>query len=97
MFARCRGKTQCRTNRIRRTVVDSINAGAYISEDFRQELKEKFIVMQHNWAVLKENDCDMAAPYLMGLGSGGSTLYLSCLVSKTEARIDEMKERLHVR
>lgn len=60
------------------------------STGYKFESKKKLIEAQRNWVKFKEMDCDAVEAYTC-CGSSTSLSVTSCLIDRTEQRIEELK------
>ena len=79
-------------NRVYRAVMAHIDDADHVPADKRQEWKDKLRAAQRDWVGFKEKDCEVVY-FEWWMGSGANAASLGCLISKTETRTNELKER----
>ncbi len=79
-------------NRVYRAVMASIDEADHVPADKRKEWKQQLREAQRDWVSFKEKDCEVVY-YEWWLGSGANAAALGCLISKTETRTNDLKER----
>ena len=79
-------------NRVYRAVMTHIDEADHVPADKRREWKDKLRAAQRDWIAFKEKDCEIVY-YEWWMGSGANAASLGCLISKTETRTNELKER----
>ena len=82
-------------NRVYKAAMAYIDEFDHVPADKRKEWKEKLRDAQRDWITFKEKDCEIVY-YEWWLGSGATAAALGCLISKTETRTEELKERYAV-
>lgn len=80
-------------NRVYRAVMAHIDAADYMPAETRQEWKNQLREAQRHWIAFKETDCQQVVYYEWWQGSGASAASLGCLIEKTDAHANALKER----
>ena len=93
----CLGKAYPRAdkelNAVWKKVMGTISDADYLTPEQRDAWKKELREAQRAWVQFKEHDCNGAVLYEWWGGSGASAAISSCLLSKTEARTKDLKER----
>lgn len=79
-------------NRVYQAAMAHIDKADYMPARTRRDWKEMLREAQRNWIAFKEKDCDLLQ-LEWWQGSGANAASLGCLITKTETRTDELKER----
>ncbi len=82
-------------NRVYAAAMASIDQADHMPARTRRAWQQLLREAQRNWVAFKEKDCDLLQ-LEWWQGSGASAARLGCLISKTESRTDELKERYAV-
>lgn len=80
-------------NVVWKKVMKTITDADYLTPEQRDAWKKELREAQRAWVQFKEHDCNGAVRYEWWGGSGASAAITSCLLSKTEARTKDLKER----
>lgn len=83
-------------NRVYQQIVKGIDAQDDADADRRKQWKDTLKAAQKAWIDFKEKDCNELIYLEWGGGTGAASASYGCMLSKTEARIKELKERYEV-
>ena len=82
-------------NRVYKAAMAHIDDADHMPARTRRDWKQLLLEAQRNWIAYKEKDCDLLQ-LEWWQGSGANAAMLGCLISKTETRTQELKERYAV-
>jgi uncharacterized protein YecT (DUF1311 family) len=93
----CLGKAYLKADKelnvVWKQVLQSVGDADYLTPEQRGAWKKELREAQRAWVQFKEHDCNGAVGYEWWGGSGASGAISSCLLSKTEARTKDLKQR----
>ena len=82
-------------NRVYKAAMAHIDENDHMPARTRRDWKQLLLEAQRHWITFKEKDCDLLQ-LEWWQGSGATAAMLGCLISKTETRTNELKERYAV-